>query len=170
MNENLSHLLQILDEETACYLEMQRILDAEESSMSLNKRAAFDRVQMEKEALLGRIQGQEKRRKKLVDALAATYRVNRDTVTVTQLAQAMSPPDDERLLSRATHLRACIKTVQLKNSQNRQLIRHYLDLITGGLRLLTHQIEDNAIYHKPGAGHPALGYARGRGRLFCGTV
>jgi len=170
MNENLSHLLQLLDEETACYQEMEAILEAEESTMSLTQKAAFDRVQAEKAALVDKIQNHEKARRKLVDALAMTYGVHQGPISVTQLAQAISPPDDEKLLACAKNLRSCIERVQSKNSQNRQLIRHYLDLITGALKLLTHQIDDNAIYHKPGTGSTPAGYARGSGRIFCGTV
>ncbi len=169
MEAKLKHLLVLLDEETACYRSMQRVLNEEEAAMSLREKARFERVQLEKEALVNQIQDHESRRKTLVNAVAAAYQVDPATATVSRLARSLSPPDDEQLQSRARRLRSCIAAVRSKNNQNRLIICHYLELVNGALKLLTHQIDDHAVYRHPKAALSSAGYARGGGRIFCGS-
>jgi flagellar biosynthesis/type III secretory pathway chaperone len=169
MDAILRRLLAVLDEETACYRNMQTVLIEEEAAMSLREKAPFDQIQKQKEALVNRIQEHEPRRKALVDALAAACQVDPATATVSRLAPLMQAPDDERLRSCAHRLRSAIAVVRLKNNHNRLLIGRYLQLVNGALKLLTRQSDDQAVYRHPEAAHPLAGYARGGGRLFCGS-
>jgi flagellar biosynthesis/type III secretory pathway chaperone len=170
MQPTITKLLTILDEETACYRDMKTLLADEEKAISLSEKDRFDQVQMEKEMLVCRLLQFEETRKGLVAQLADTYAVGRKTMTVSQLAHVVDSPSDQELLSRADRLRSIMRDVQEKNSRNRLLINHYLKLIKGSLKLLTHLIEDTSVYQKPGAHRPSGGYPIGGGRVICGTV
>lgn len=170
MNAKMIELLDILDEEAACYRDMKSILADEEESISLSRKERFDYVQLEKEALVVKIQQHEKKRQRLVDQFADAYPVDQSMMTVSKLAQYLPAPYNEKLLSRADRLRSRMAEVQVTNKHNQQLIHQYLDLIKGALKLLTGLIDDNSVYQKPGTAHPAIGYGRSGGRIFCGTV
>ncbi|MDX2454181.1 flagellar protein FlgN [Desulfosarcina sp.] len=170
MHAKIMKLLDILDEEAACYRDMKSVLSDEEASISLARKERFDRVQLEKESLLVKIQQYEKMRVSLVDQLADAYQVDEPIVTVSKLARYLSAPYYEKLLFRANRLRSRIVEVQLKNKHNQQLIRQYLELIKGALKLLNRLIYDNSVYQKPGTRHPAMGYRGSGGRIFCKTV
>ena len=169
MDATLKRLLAVLDEEIACYRHMQTVLIEEQAAMSLREKARFERVQIEKEALVDQIQDHETRRHTLVNTLAASRQADPATLTVSQLARSLAPPDDERLRSRARRLRACITSVRATNNHNRLLICHYLELVNGALKLLTRQVDDPAVYRHPVAALPSAGYVRGGGRIFCGS-
>ena len=63
MNVKIIELLDILDEEAACYRDMQRVLVDEETSISLSRKEPFDQVQNEKEMLVVKLQRLEEREK-----------------------------------------------------------------------------------------------------------
>jgi flagellar biosynthesis/type III secretory pathway chaperone len=170
MNAKISPLLAILDEETICYRDMEKVLAAEEQSISFSTKERFDEVQLEKDALLLKLQHFEEKRKPMVERLSDELGTGGKPLTVSQLAQHVTPPYAEKLLSRANCLRSVIGNVQEKNRRNQLLINQYLDLINGSLKLLTHLFEDNSVYHKPGTHQSAVGYPYGGGRLICGTV
>ncbi len=169
MDAMVKRLLTVLDEETVCYRKLQTVLIEEETAMSLRERAPFERVQVEKEALLNQIQDHEARRKTVVNTLASAYRIDPATASVSRLAPLLPAPDDEQLQSRAQRLRSCIAAVRSKNNHNRLLICRYLELVNGALKLLNRQIDDQAVYRHPAAASPSVGYARGGGRIFCGS-
>ncbi len=170
MNKKILKLLAILDEEVACCKDMKTILADEEESISLSGKERFHQVQLEKEALVAKIKQSEKKRQHLVNQLAEIYQVVEPIVTVSKLSQYLPAPYNEKLLLRAEQLRSHLGEVQLKNKHNQQLLRHYLDLIQGSLKLLTHMIDNNSIYRKPGSDHPSTGYRSTGGRIFCGNV
>ncbi|MEE4112166.1 MAG: flagellar protein FlgN [Desulfobacteraceae bacterium] len=170
MNVKIIELLDILDEEAACYLEMQRVLDDEERSISLSGRERFDRVQHDKERLVAELQRHEEKRRMLVGRLSEAYRTDGIAMTISQLAQVIKPPSRQHLLDRANRLRSIIGDVHEKNRRNQLMINHHLDLINGSLKLLTHLIEDSSVYQKPGTHQPSVGYPTGGGRFICGSV
>ena len=169
MNVTIEKLLTALDEETAGYVGMEKVLADEEASLSFSRKERFEHVQLEKESLVVTIQKHAKIRKRLIDQLAEVCQVREPIVTVSKLAQYFSAPNNERLLSRANRLRSHIDAVQSKNRHNQQLIHQYLELTQGALKLLTRLIDDNPVYQRPGTDHPAIGYRGGGGRIFCGT-
>jgi flagellar biosynthesis/type III secretory pathway chaperone len=170
INVKIPTLLAILDEETACYQKMEKILSDEEESISFSKNARFDEVQSEKNALLLKFQQFEEKRKPIVDALSEKYAADGKPLTISQLAKLVKPPYGEKLLGRANRLRSIIGNVQEKNSRNQLLIHQYLDLTKESLKLLTHLMEDDSVYQRPGIRHAAAGYHCGGGRLIRGSV
>jgi flagellar biosynthesis/type III secretory pathway chaperone len=160
----------LLDDEAACYRQMQEVLAAEKESVSFSKRERFDQVEQAKELLVARIQAYEKQRTDLVDQLAVAYRVDVPLVTVRLLAQYLTAADGENLLARADRLRSLVADVQAKNRHNQHLIRLYLKLIKGSLNLLMPTTDDQAVYARPGSARPTVGYRSGGGQLFCGSV
>ena len=170
MNMKIIELLDILDEEAACYQEMQRVLTDEETSISFTRRQRFDQVQCEKELLVAKLQRHEEKRTILVGRLSEAYRTDGKAMTISQLAQVVEPPTRQRLLGRAGRLRSIIGDVREKNRRNQRMINQYLDLIKGSLKLLTHLIEDSSVYQKPGTHQPSVGYHAGGGRFICGSV
>jgi flagellar biosynthesis/type III secretory pathway chaperone len=170
MNVTIIELLDILDKEAACYQEMKRVLTDEATSISLSRKERFDQVQYEKEMLVARLRWHEEKRNILVGRLSEAYRTDGSTMTISQLAHVVQPSTRQHLLDRAGRLRSIIGDVREKNSRNRLMIHQYLDLIKGSLKLLTHLIEDNSVYQKPGTHQPSVGYPTGGGRFICGTV
>jgi flagellar biosynthesis/type III secretory pathway chaperone len=170
MNVKITELLTLLDEETACYQGMQKVLADEESSISLSRKEPFGRVQYEKELLVGKLQQLEEKRKTLVGHLSETYATDGKSMTVRQLAGFVKPPASEQLMSRASRLRSVIDDVREKNKRNQLLISQNLNLIKGSLKLLTDLIEDSSVYQKPGSRQSAVGYQAAGGRFICGTV
>jgi flagellar biosynthesis/type III secretory pathway chaperone len=170
MKSTITQLMALLDDEAACYRQMQDVLAAEKESVSLSKKERFDQVEQDKESLVAKIQAFEKQRTALVDHLAVAYGVDAPAVTVRVLAQYMNAADGERLLVRADRLRVLITDVQSKNRHNQHLIGLYLNLIKGSLKLLMPMADDHAVYAKPGNTRPAVGYRSSGGRLFCGSV
>lgn len=170
MNEKISTLLAILDEETSGYRDMQKVLADEEASISFSRKERFDEVQLEKEALLLKLQQFEEKRKPVVDGLSEDYVSDGKPLTVSQLAKYVKPPYGEKLLGRAYSLRSVVVDVQEKNRRNQLLINQYLDLTKESLNLLTDLIEDNPVYPKPGIRQPAAGYHWGGGRVIRGSV
>ena len=170
MNMKILELMDILDEEAACYRDMQRVLDDEEASISLSKKERFDQIQYEKESLVVELQKLEAKRKTQVSQLSEVHGTDGQSMTVSQLAQFVKPPTRERMLARASVLRSLIGDVQDKNRRNQQMIKQFLDLIKGSLKLLTHLIEDSSVYQKPGTHQPSAGYQNGGARFICGTV
>ncbi|MBC2711726.1 MAG: flagellar protein FlgN [Desulfosarcina sp.] len=170
MDVKIMALLAILDEEAVCYRTMKSVLADEEASISLSGKERFDQVQHEKESLVVKLQQLEEKRKQLVGQLSDATATNGRLMTVSELALFVKPPYNEKLLVRANRLRSIIGDVHKKNRRNQLLINQYLDLIKGSLKLLTHLIDDNSVYQKPGTGYPAIVYSSGGGRIFCGTV
>ena len=170
MNAKISELLAILDGEAACYRDMKSVLVDEKTSISLSKKEWFDQVQYKKESLVVKLQQLEAKRKTLVAQLSKAYATDGKPMRVSQLAQFIKPPTNEKLLACASRLRSIIGDVQEKNRHNQLLINQYLDLIKGSLGLLTNLIDDNSVYQKPGTHQPAVGYRAGGGRIICGTV
>lgn len=170
MNVKMYELLDILDQEAACYQGMQRVLTDEEASMSFAGKERFDQVQYEKGLLVAKLQGLEEKRMILVGRLSAAHRTDGSAMTISQLAQVINLPTRQQLLDRASRLRSIIGDVQEKNRRNQLMINQYLDLINGSLKLLTHLIEDRSVYQKPGTHQPSGGYPTGGGRFICGAV
>ncbi len=170
MNVKINELLDILDEEAACYQEMQRVLTDEERSISFSRKERFDQVQHEKELLVVELQRHEEKREMLVGRLSEAYRTGCDAMTISQLAHVVEPPARQHLLDRANRLRSIIGDVHEKNRHNQLMINQYLDLINGSLKLLTHLIEDSSVYQKPGTHQPSVGYPTGGGRFICGSA
>ncbi|MFO7716033.1 flagellar protein FlgN [Desulfosarcina sp.] len=167
MNMKIMELLAILDAESACYREMQRVLAEEAGSLALAKKVQFDTIQLKKEALVVKLHHYEECRQRLVDGLAEAYRVDGPVVTVSKLSPRLPSPHNENLQARATRLRSLIAEVKVKNKHNQLLIQQSLDLVKGSLKLLTDLVYDNSVYPKPGGGSPALGYSGGGGRFLC---
>lgn len=170
MNAKINELLTVLDEETASYVDMQRILTDEQASISLLKKERFDQVQYEKESLVARLQQLEEQRKTLVGQLSEAYATDGKAMTVSQLANLVVSPTREKLLSCAGRLRSILGKVHEKNRHNQLMINQYLDLTKGSLKLLTNLIEDSSVYQKPGSHQSTVGYRIGGGRFICGTV
>jgi flagellar biosynthesis/type III secretory pathway chaperone len=170
MNVTINDLLDLLDEEAACYREMQRILADEETSMSLSGKGRFDQVRDEKEFLVARLKRLEEKRKALVGQLSETYPTDGQSMTISRLAQFVRQPARQHLLDRASRLRSLIGDVHEKNRRNQQMIDHYLDLIKGSLTLLTRLMEGSPVYRKPGSHHSPAGYQAGGGRVICGSI
>jgi len=170
MNVKIIELLDLLDEEAACYQEMQRVLTDEEASMSFTRKEPFEQVQNEKELLVAKLQRLEESRKMLIGQLSEAYLTNGKSITISQLANLVEPPTRQHLLDRAGRLRSIIGDVNEKNRHNQLMINQYLDLINGSLKLLTNLIEDSSIYQKPGTHQTSVGYHAGGGRIICGTV
>ncbi len=170
MNVKMHELMEILDEEAACYQAMQRVLTDEAASMSFTGRERFDQVQDEKQLLVARLQRIEENRKMLVGRLSKAYRTDGSAMTISQLAHAVKPPTRQHLLDRASRLRSIVDGVHEKNRCNQLMISQYLDLINGSLKLLTQLIEDRSVYQKPGTHQPSVGYPTGGGRFICGSV
>ncbi|GEM_PF-2140991 len=170
MQPMILKLLTTLDEEATGYQDMEKVLTEEEASISFSRRERFDQVQLEKEALVIKLQQFEGKRKPLVDQLSDAYAKGGKPLTVSQLAQFAKPPNDDKLMACADLLRSTIGRVQEKNRRNQLLINQYLDLIKGSLRLLTNLMDDNPVYQKTGTTRPAVGYHSGGGRFICGNV
>jgi flagellar biosynthesis/type III secretory pathway chaperone len=170
MDAKIIELLAVLDDETACYRDMRRVLDDEDALISLSRRDPFDQVQCEKESLVVKLRQFEKKRSLLVDQLSDACGSDGNAMTVSHLARCVHPPYDEKLVARAHRLRSIIGDVHEKNRRNQLLINQCLDLIRGASRLLTHLQEDNSVYPKPGTHAPAVGYRRSGGRFIRGTV
>ena len=170
MKPNINELLDILEREIDCYGQMQTVLTDEEQAIGLTGRSRFDRVQQEKETLVARIGGLERLRRQIVDRLAAALPGLDRSVSVSQLAGRLDPPDDRRLLVQAERLRALIKDVQVHNRRNQRLIDQYLRLVKGSLRLLTNLMDSEPTYQKPGARQPLAGCRPGAGRFIRGSV
>lgn len=170
MNVKIIELMAILDEETACYADMRRVLADEAATISLSRKDRFDQVQYEKESLVVKLQQLEEKRKTLVGQLSATTATDGRIMTVRQLAYVATPPTREKLLARASHLRSIIDDVKEKNRHNQLMINCYLELTKGTLKLLTNLLEDSSVYQKPGSHQSAVGYPVGGGRFICGTV
>jgi flagellar biosynthesis/type III secretory pathway chaperone len=170
MKSTIMQLMALLDDEAACYRQMQDLLVWEKESVSLSKKERFDQVEQDKESLVAKIQACEKQRAALVDQLAAHYGMDAPVVTVRVLAQYLNASDGERLLARADRLRALVADVQSKNRHNQRLIGLYLNLIKGSLKLLMPTADDHAVYSKSGSARPANGYRSSGGRLFCSSV
>ena len=170
MNMKIIELMDILDEEAACYRDMQRVLTEEQASISFSRKERFDQVQYEKESLVVKLQQLEEKRKTLVGQLSEAYATDGRSMTVSQLAHFVEPPTGDKLLARAGCLRSIIGDVHDRNRRNQLMINQYLDLIKGSLKLLTSLIEDNSVYQKPGTHQSAVGYQIGGGRLIRGTA
>jgi flagellar biosynthesis/type III secretory pathway chaperone len=170
MNVKIVELLDVLDEEAACYRNMQRVLTDEEASISLSRKERFDQVQYEKELLVAKLQRLEEKRKMLVGRLSEAYQTDDNAMTISQLAHVVKAPTRHHLLACASRLRSIIGDVHEKNRHNQLMINQYLDLINGSLKLLTNLIEDNSVYQKPGTHQTSVGYQAGGGRFICGTV
>ena len=170
MKVKIIELLDLLDEEAACYREMQRILVDEETSISLSRKEPFDQIQNEKEFLVVKLQRLEESRKILIGQLSEAYLTNGKSITISQLANFVEQPIRRRLVDRASCLRSIIGDVTEKNRHNQLMINQHLDLIKGSLKLLTSLIEDSSIYQKPGTHQTSVGYHAGGGRIICGTV
>jgi flagellar biosynthesis/type III secretory pathway chaperone len=170
MNVKIIELMDILDEEAACYRDMQRVLTEEQASISFSRKECFDQVQCKKETLVVKLQQLEEKRKALVGQLSERYATDGNSMTVSQLARVVKSPARAELLARANGLRAIIGDVHEKNRHNQQMINQSLDLINGSLTLLTRLIEDSSVYQKPGTHQSAAGYPIGGGRLIRGTA
>lgn len=170
MNVTIIDLLDILDEEAACYRDLQRVLAEEETSISLSRKNRFNQVQHEKEFVVAKLQRLEEDRKKLIGRLSETYRTDGQSLTISRLAHLVNPPTRQHLLDRASYLRSIVGEVNEKNRRNQQMINHYLNLINGSLKLLTNLIEGSPVYRKPGSHQTSTGYQTGGGRVICGTV
>ena len=170
MNEKIIELLDLLDEEAACYRGMQRVLTDEETSISFSRKERFDQVQYQKELLVAKLQRLEEKRKMLVGRLSEAYQTDGSAMTISQLAHVVKPPTRQQLLDRASRLRSLIGDVHEKNRRNQLMINQYLDLINGSLKLLTNLIEDSSVYRKPGTHQTSVGCQTGGGRFICGSV
>lgn len=169
MQRPLKELLTMLDDETACYGGLEKVLVDEKDSISLLEKERFEKIQSLKEGLVQKLQQYEKRRKGLVDRLAGAHGQKDSTMTVRQLASLLSSPEKKALMARADQLRSIIGVVQKKNRQNQLLIHQYLDLIKNSLKLLTHQVGNTAIYQKAGTFESFAGYRSGGGRIIRGA-
>lgn len=165
MRKTFKNLLDVLDEETACYAEMDNLLTDENASISLSGRERFDHIQSLKEGLLEKLCQHEKERKRLVWGLAGAGGQESSSLTVRQLASLLPPPEGTLLMSRAEQLRSIIGAVQKKNRRSQALMRQYRDLIENSLTLLNHHTGNNAIYQKTGAVASFSGYGSGGGRI-----
>ena len=170
MKSKMDELLDILEKETDCYRRMQTVLADEERAIGLTGRDRFERVQLEKEALVARIGKLEGLRRRLVDQLAPCGMDSERPITVSELAGMLGPSDNQKLLDSSKHLRLLIRDVQARNRRNQLLIDQYLNLVKGSLRLLTDLIDSSPTYQKPGARQPLAGRRPGAGRFIRGNV
>jgi len=170
MNTMIIELVDILDQEAASYRDMQRVLVDEENSISFSKKEPFDQVQDAKERLVVKLQRLEEKRNMLVGRLSETYQTDGTSMTISHLAHRVEPPTRQHLLDRANRLRSIIADVHEKNKHNQMMINHFLDLIKGSLKLLTHLFEDSPVYQKPGTHQLSPGFHAGGGRFICGNV
>ena len=170
MNATIIELLELLDEEAACYRDMQRVLADEATSISLSRKEPFDQLQHAKELLVVKLQRLEENRNMLVDRLSEMCQRDDQSMTISQLAHLVEPPTRQHLLDRASRLRTIIADVREKNRHNQLMINHYLNLIKGSLKLLTNLFEDSSVYQKPGTHQTSVGFQNGGGRFICGSV
>lgn len=164
-----ARLVNILDDEAACYRRLEAVLADEETAMSLSGKNRFDGIQRDKQALVTKIQQVENARQRLVDRLADDLGMTQSPVTVGDLAPYLSASEGNDLLSSAERLRSVLFDVRVKNERNQQLIGQYQTLINGSLKLLTGLMDDPPVYRKPGSSAQPSGYRSGCGRIFCGT-
>jgi flagellar biosynthesis/type III secretory pathway chaperone len=170
MNATIRKLIALMDEETACYRDMQILLTDEEASLSLIGRDRFEQVQQAKEASVVKIRRYEKMRIDLVNQVATACQVKEPVVRASQLVKHLRAPDGEKLQTRVNRLRSVIEGVQLKNQTNQRLIHHYLELSKNALTLLTRLIYDDSIYQKPGISSAAGAYRSRGGHCFYGSA
>jgi len=166
MKNLTAKLKSVLDAETDCYGEMNRLLDQEKRALSFSRHGDFDCIQHQKETLVGTLQRLEHDRHRLAQDLAGALDLDASTIRVSQLVSRLDPPQDAELDTCSRRLRQLIDKVRVKNGRNRQLIKHYLELMDGSLQLLSELISDASVYTNPGNGPHAPGYDSNGGRLF----
>jgi flagellar biosynthesis/type III secretory pathway chaperone len=170
MIKKIEELLAILDQEKQCYRSMQAVLEDEAASLGLTDRERFDQIQGKKEALVEAIKQLEEKRRQLVDRLTQTCTDRQDAITVRQLAAFFDPPYKGKLISSANELRSLMRGVQNKNGENQSLVRQYLKLINGSLKMLTNIFDGSPVYCKSGEQPSASARSTGAGRVIRGTV
>ncbi|PID40381.1 MAG: hypothetical protein CR984_03525 [Proteobacteria bacterium] len=159
-------LKSILNAETECYEKMDRLLDNEKRALSLSRQADFDRIQHQKENLVGALQRLEKDRCRKAQDLAEALKMGTSNIRVSQLISRLDSPEGSELEECSQRLRQQIDKIRVKNRRNRQLIQHSLELMDESMRLLSGLISDSCVYAGPGNGSPVSGYNSGGGRLF----
>lgn len=169
MQRLVAELMAVLRTEASRYADLQRILDQEAAAMGMSRRAIFEGVQKEKEAVVAGLQAFEKKRIDLVVRIAAAGSIADRPMTVRRLAAHLGEPMRTDLLAAAQRLRSIIGDVQRQHEHNRRMLSHYVDLIKESLKLLMETVDPCVVYQGPG-GHAGGGlHARG-GRVLRGTV
>lgn len=170
MTRTVNQLLETLNDEMTCYLDMQDVLAQERHAATHSDRDQLMHVGQAKQAIVQLLKQKENRRQALVEQLAGQYDIQDRPLTIRRLCASLPEPYASRLKTVAGDLKTLVETVQHENNTNAKLFTHALELVHGSLKLLNELIYSQAVYSKPGSDHPNKGHAGHRGNVFCGSV
>jgi flagellar biosynthesis/type III secretory pathway chaperone len=170
MNQTVNQLLETLDHEMTCYLDMKAVLAQERDAATHSDKEQLIHVGHNKQVIVQLLKQKENRRQELVEQLANQYNIQDRPLTISRLCENIQEPYASRLNTVAGDLKRLVETVQQENNTNAKLFSHALELVHGSLKLLNDLIYSQAVYNKPGRDQHMQGYAGHRGNVFCGSV
>ncbi len=146
----LEQLIRLLDQETELYRSMLDVVDREKEAALRSDVDALQATAMEKEHLISELQQMETLRRQLVADLAVELGIPDQEVTLTAITQAADEPYAGRLNRINKNFSNIIKSLQMANECNRQLVEHSLALLRGSFNQLNDLVAPGTVYYRSG--------------------
>lgn len=162
----IEQMISVLQQTERQYLELLPILQKEKQMIISARLDDIQKVSEEKERLLQSIRQLESRRKVLLDQLASDLEMKSEGLTLSAIAERVSPSYRTQLIRLRTSLKTIMAKVAAVNNESRALIHHCLGTIRQALSFLTPKSTDSSVYQSSGA----LSQHAGEGRLLSSSV
>jgi flagellar biosynthesis/type III secretory pathway chaperone len=161
MVRRISEMTGLLRAETGLYEDLLTIMNRERQALIRFQPAEAAAAAAEKEKLLRRMEGLEKQRVSLVDALARDLGVPASEVTLEFLAQRSPEPLSGELRRSREVLGRLVGRLREENRRSNALCCNAVELLQGAYRLLQGFMVNVPVYHCGGGFHTT----RPRGKM-----
>jgi flagellar biosynthesis/type III secretory pathway chaperone len=165
MHEMIENLIQVLQQTQRLYTELGTILEQESRILPAGDIERLENNTAEKKRLLSCLDDSGRLQERLRHQIARHYQMPPD-ISLTQLAEQMPLPYQQRLLEIGKSLGGCIGSVQGLNQESRLLVQHCLKSVHNALSFLTNRSSHTPVYAASGA----LGSGASGGRLLSSSV
>jgi flagellar biosynthesis/type III secretory pathway chaperone len=166
MTAILDQIIDVLEQSEALYQALLSIAEREKAAALGYKHRELAQVCAEKEAVLARLDRTERRRIDLVGRMADSLSLPPSQLCLSELETRADARQAARIVNLRSSLRTLAQTIKQVNAENRQLIRHCLDLSRSALGFFQRWMMPAAVYGSSGR----VNSGHGNGKLLSGTV
>ncbi|MFZ7125707.1 MAG: flagellar protein FlgN [Desulfobacterales bacterium] len=153
MKKKLGELIDTIERQSACYLEMMDLFQAERDAIVKSDIERLNAVIQEKESRLEAIRDIELDRLRRVEVLAETLGCPPGGLTLRRLAGMVDEPHASELRQLSRRCKTLFDRVATESATSRSLCLHALAFVNGSLRLLGQLAGNGTVYRSSGQVH-----------------
>ena len=164
--DTIERLADVLTQSEKRYDALLGLLQRERDAAIHSDAGQLTEVVEQKAEVLAMLASLEKKRGRLLQTIAGELHIPRDQLTLSRIALSLPVESSGQIRRLSISLRSLAINVQRANDENRRMVRHCLDLVSGALGFFQQLLNPVSVYGSSGQ----FNKGAGSGRLLSGII